>query len=98
MTGPAQRMNTANYDAWEADMNEFALTRSQELIDYYNDGYKCIEFTIEQSKESLAYVYMKIWHILDGSGIFLDYTIRKIKGKCRVTLQLYPTTEVDASA
>jgi hypothetical protein len=95
MTGPSQRMNTANYDAWEAARNEYALSRSQELFDYFEDGVVSIVVTIDQTKEVLTYEYLKIWHILEGAGIFMDFRVQKIKDKCRVIIELYPVTAIE---
>jgi EAL domain-containing protein (putative c-di-GMP-specific phosphodiesterase class I) len=88
-------MNMDNYNAWEAKRNEYAIITSQEFIDDFKDGLCYIEFMTTQTKEVLTYEYLKIWHILDGAGIFMDYRIHKIKDKCRVTIELYRANAIE---
>jgi hypothetical protein len=77
-------MDTNHYNEWEADRNQFALSRAQELFDdYKNNQINTVIYKTNQTKEVLIYTYMKIWHILDGSGIFLDYKVYT-KGKNRI--------------
>ena len=81
-------MDTFNYNEWEADRNNTALTDAQEYINDYNNGVRFITYRTNQTKQVLEYIFMKIFHILDGSGIFLDYKVFKRREKCIVELYL----------
>jgi hypothetical protein len=82
-------MDTNHYNEWEADRNRRALSEAQELIDdYKNNQIKFISYKTNQTKDVLLYTYMKIWHILNGSGIFLEYKVYQKADKCLVELYL----------
>jgi hypothetical protein len=72
------------YTEWEADEAERAVKMADELIEEYNMNhndtnnmvYNKYKFT-NCTKERALYTLLKVWHILSGSGIFLDYEIQK---------------------
>jgi hypothetical protein len=80
--------NTATYNKWEKRANEYAQKMADELIDDYNNGYVCMNFKTNQTKEVLTYQMQKVWLILHGSGIFMYHTIHKKKDKCEIYIEL----------
>ena len=80
--------NTVMYDKWEKRAIHYAQSMADELIDDYNNGYVCMTFTTNQTKEVLIYNLQKVWIILNGSGIFMYHTIRKKKDKCEIYIEL----------
>lgn len=76
--------NDESYLKWEAECIICAENEAQDLIDSFNeteddDGLLCSSYTSTQSKQVKLYTLMKVWHILNGSGLFMDYTVHKKK-------------------
>ena len=81
-------LNTTQYDEWENNRNTKALEWAQELIDEFNNTEMYHKYTCNQTKSVLEYTLMKVWHILNSSGIFMVHNIKKKGTKCIVTISL----------
>jgi len=81
-------LNTTQYDEWENNRNAKALEWAQELIDEYNNSEMYHQYKCNQTKSVLEYTLMKVWHILDSSGIFMVYKINKKNNQCIVNIRL----------
>jgi len=81
-------LNLNPYNKWEEKINILAEELAKELIEDYNENHKCLILTSTNTKEVHVYIMMKVWHILSGSGIFLDYTISKKKSKIIIDLHM----------
>jgi hypothetical protein len=83
--------NDESYLKWEAGCIVYAESMAQDLIDEFNgnddiDGVVCSSYTSNQSKEVKLYILMKVWQILIGSGLFMDYTVHTKKDKSLVDI------------
>ena len=85
---PLITLNLNPYNRWEQTINILAEELAKELIKDYNENKKCVMLTTIDTKEVQTYLMMKVWHILSGSGIFLDYTISKKKSKIIIDLHM----------
>ena len=85
---PFVTLNLNPYNRWEQTINILAEELAKELIEDYNENKKCVMLTTIDTKEVQTYLMMKVWHILSGSGIFLDYTISKKKSKIIIDLHM----------
>jgi hypothetical protein len=85
---PLITLNLNPYNKWEQTINIRAEELAKELIEDYNENDKCLILTSTNTKEVHVYIMMKVWHILSGSGIFLDYTISKKKDKTIVEMHM----------
>ena len=83
-------LNDTRYVGWEKDVSDQAYRKAIEYMQDYKDGVKTITYKSIQSKAVETYMLMKVWHLLECNGIFLDIEIKKRKDKIRVMLQLYP--------
>ena len=81
-------LSTKGYEDWEANANKQALEIAEEIIEHYNNGMYSICWTTEQSKTVIQYILMKVWHICSCSGIFILDDVKKIKDKCKITIDL----------
>ena len=70
--------NDRHYLSWEKRANEWAQLTAKELIANYNKGDRHIKIMSNQTKQVMTYYMMKVWHLLNSSGIFADYNIRQI--------------------
>jgi hypothetical protein len=89
MTTPIVK-NTTAYDNWGAHQNEIAKLKAEELIADYNNGYVVVSYRTNNTKEVYTYFMMKVWHILSGSGIFMDHEIRKRGDKLEIFIEMSP--------
>jgi len=81
-------LSDKGYNAWEAGVNRWALNMAETLIREYNARFTRHGFEYDQSSEVMKYSMMKVWHILSGSGIFLDFKVKKKKDKCYVVISM----------
>ena len=75
-----------SYINWDKSIEQRAVMRSIEYITDYNDGIRFISYKTDQTSIVETYTLMKIWHILNGSGIFMDSKVYKTKETCRVEI------------
>ena len=71
--------------------NDWAEMKAREyILDFKYNGVKSIEYTTNQTKPVETYVLMKIYHILQGSGVdMLTRSILVKNYKTRVILDFY---------
>jgi hypothetical protein len=82
-------MDRTHYNQWEEDKNMNALFQAKELFDdYKNNNIKYVKYKTDQSNKVQEYILMKVWHILNGSGVFLDFKVYKKGMGCLVVIRL----------
>jgi len=88
--------NEKRYLEWEARQMEWVRLQAMEMVDdYYQRNIVWGTFSVDASKMCVTYAMLKIWHILDGSGILMDETISKRKDRVIITYWLHPANKDD---
>ena len=86
-------LNDARYLQWEKDVSDEAYKLAEEYMEDYKNDVRYINYKKTQSKVKETYMLMKVWHLLESNGIFMDTEIRQRKDKICVFLSfsLNPT-------
>ena len=95
-----------NYTKFDKGVEASAIIQAKKLIDDYeaflgeqddaSPPAMRLIYTTDQSKVVEEYTLLKVWHILHGSGFFLDYKIFQLKDRVRVVLNI-EVSEIDDS-
>ena len=77
-------MSMKGFRKWDKDRTDTAVDIADMLITDYNISDYDVDFTIPIDVDLVKYTMKKVWIILSGSGIFLDYKVIKKKQKSLV--------------
>ena len=83
------------YYRWNLQLELKAEATAREyILDYKYNGMKSIHYNTNQTKPVETYILMKIYHILQGSGVdMITRSILKKKDKTAVILDFYKVPE-----
>jgi hypothetical protein len=84
-------LSLKGYEKHDKKCEEYAIRDCHELIASYNRAEFVYSYTTNQYKEAELYKLTKMWHIMSGSGIFIDYKITKLRNdpeRIRIRIQM----------
>jgi hypothetical protein len=73
----AKSISFKSFKEWDMDKDKWASNIAEDAINEYNRGNYFYSLTLDQTPSVMKYIMMKVWHILSGSGIFLEHRVKR---------------------